>query len=136
MTDKQKNQIAEYREQGMSYTEISKKMDISINSIKTYCKRHGLGGVKAYKVDEPAVIIPCEHCGKPVKQNPGRKKKRFCSDKCRNLWWNSHMDLVKKKANYECTCVHCGKQFTSYGNKERKYCSHSCYIEDRFGGAY
>lgn len=136
MTDKQKNQITEYREQGMSYTEISKKMDLSINSIKTYCKRHGLGGVKAYKVDEPAVIIPCEYCGKPVKQNPGRKQKRFCSDKCRNLWWNSHMDLVKKKANYECTCVNCGKQFTSYGNKERKYCSHSCYIEDRFGGAY
>lgn len=134
MTDKQKNQIAEYREQGMSYTEISKKMDLSINSIKTYCKRHGLGGVKAYEIGRPAVIVPCEHCGKPVQQNPGRKQKRFCSDKCRNLWWNSHMDLVKKKANYECTCVCCGNQFTSYGNKERKYCSHSCYIEDRFGG--
>lgn len=136
MTDKQKNQIAEYRERGMSYTEISKKMDLSINSIKTYCKRHGLGGVKAYEADGPAVIIPCEHCGVPVKQNPGRKKKRFCSDKCRNLWWNSHIDLVQKKANYECTCIRCGKKFTSYGNKERKYCSHSCYIEDRFGGAY
>lgn len=136
MTDKQKNQIAEYREQGMSYTEISKKMVLSINSIKTYCKRHGLGGVKAYEADGPAVIIPCQHCGAPVKQNPGRKQKRFCSDKCRNLWWNSHMDLVQKKANYECTCIRCGKKFTSYGNKERKYCSHSCYIEDRFGGAY
>lgn len=134
MTDKQKNQIAEYREHGMSYTEISKKMDLSINSIKTYCKRHGLGGVKAYEIGGPAVIVPCEYCGKPVQQNPGRKQKRFCSDKCRNLWWNSHMDLVKKKANYECICVCCGKQFTSYGNKERKYCSHSCYIEDRFGG--
>lgn len=73
MTDKQKNQIAEYREQGMSYTEISKKMDLSINSIKTYCKRHGLGGVKAYEIGRPAEIVPCEHCGKPVQQNPGRK---------------------------------------------------------------
>ena len=134
MTDKQKNQIAEYREQGMSYTEISKKMDLSINSIKTYCKRHGLGGIRAYEADSSFVVVACEHCGNPVKQNPGRKQKRFCSDKCRNLWWNSHIDLVKKKANYECTCVSCGKQFTSYGNKERKYCSHSCYIEDRFGG--
>ena len=34
MTDKQKNQITEYREQGMSYTEISKKMDLSINTIR------------------------------------------------------------------------------------------------------
>ena len=73
MTDKQKNQIAEYREQGMSYTEISKKMDLSINSIKTYCKRHGLGGVKAYEADGEELIIPCEYCGAPVKQNPGRK---------------------------------------------------------------
>ena len=23
----------------------------------------------------------------------------------------------------------------SYGNKHRKYCSHACYINDRFGGA-
>ena len=88
MTDKQKNQIAEYRDHGMSYTEISKKMDLSINSIKTYCKRHGLGGVKAYEIGGPAVIVPCAYCGKPVQQNPGRKQKRFCSDKCRNLWWN------------------------------------------------
>lgn len=133
MTEKEKRQIAVYREQGLSYTEISKKMDLSINSIKTYCKRHGLGGVRAFAVANTK-ICACEHCGNPVKQNPGRKQKRFCSDKCRNLWWNSHLDLVKKKANYECTCVHCGKQFTSYGNKERKYCSHSCYIEDRYGG--
>lgn len=136
MTDKQKNQIAEYREQGMSYTEISKKMDLSINSIKTYCKRHGLGGVRAFEVSSPAVITACEYCGHEVLQNHGRKQKRFCSDKCRNAWWNEHMELVKKKANYECTCEHCGKVFTSYGNKDRKYCSHECYIEDRFGGVY
>lgn len=38
------------------------------------------------------------------------------------------------KANYECICEYCGKTFLSYGNKNRKYCSHSCYINDRFGG--
>lgn len=50
MTDKEKNQIAIYRNQGMSYTQISKKMDFSINAVKTYCKRHGLGGTRAYGV--------------------------------------------------------------------------------------
>ena len=60
MTDKQKNQIAEYREQGMSYTEISKKMDLSINSQKEHIASDiGFGGVKAYEADGPAVIIPC-----------------------------------------------------------------------------
>ncbi|MCI6060834.1 MAG: RNA polymerase subunit sigma-70 [Dorea sp.] len=135
MTDKEKNQIAIYRNQGMSYTQISKKMDLSINAVKTYCKRHGLGGLRAYEVESNTVITVCEQCGQPVKQNPGRKQKRFCSDKCRNAWWNDHMDLVKKKANYECICEKCGKPFVSYGNKNRKYCSHECYIEDRFGGA-
>lgn len=135
MTDKEKKQIEVYREQGLSYAVISKKMNLSINTIKTYCKRHGLGGVRAYKVTDKIEVCICENCGIPVKQNPGRKKKRFCSDKCRNEWWNSHMELVKRKANYDCVCANCGKQFISYGNKERKYCSHECYIEDRFGGS-
>lgn len=45
MTDIEKQEIAVYRQEGYSYTSISKMMDLSINSIKTYCKRHGLGGV-------------------------------------------------------------------------------------------
>lgn len=134
MTDRQKQLIAEYRAEGCSYTQISRTMDISVNSIKTYCQRHGLGGVAVFECPSKDEILTCENCGKPVKQNPGRKQKRFCSDKCRNMWWNSHMDQVKRKANYECVCACCKKAFVSYGNKSRKYCSHACYIEDRFGG--
>lgn len=136
MTEQQKKQIAVYREQGLSYTVISNTMGISINSVKTYCKRHGLGGVRAFVKNGEASLCVCEHCGMPVRQNPGRKKKRFCSDKCRNKWWNEHQEQVNRKANYECVCGNCGKSFISYGNKKRKYCSHECYIEDRFGGAY
>lgn len=136
MTDQEKQQIAIYRNQGLSYTAISRKMEKSVNSIKTYCKRNGLGGVRAFDKSGNANVCVCENCGKPVIQNPGRKKKRFCSDKCRNAWWNSHQEQVNKKANYECVCAHCRKTFISYGNKNRKYCSHECYIEDRFGGAY
>ena len=28
----------------------------------------------------------------------------------------------------------CGKPFTVYGNSKRKYCSHECYIRNRFKG--
>lgn len=38
MTENQKKQIEQYRQQGFSYTVISRKMSISVNSIKTYCK--------------------------------------------------------------------------------------------------
>lgn len=77
----------------------------------------------------------CLCCGKEVVQPRGRKEKKFCSDKCRNKWWNSNLDKVNRKANYEFICPHCKKLFSAYGNKNRKYCSHACYIEDRFGGA-
>lgn len=70
----------------------------------------------------------CEQCGKPIEQNPGRKRKRFCCDACRNKWWNAHLELVKRKAVYTYTCPACGKKFTVYGNSHRKFCSHACYI--------
>ena len=63
-------------------------------------------------------------CGKEVVQPGGRKEKKFCSDKCRNKWWNSNLDKVNRKANYEFICPHCKKPFSAYGNKNRKYCSH------------
>ena len=133
MTDKEKQQIKEYRDQGLSYSEISRILGISVNSVKTYCKRHALGGTKAFD-GKGSTEFRCEQFGKPVKQNPGRKKKMFYSDSCRMKWWNSHMDKVKRKAIYEFTCLHCGRAFTAYVNSGRKYCSHDCYIEERFGG--
>ena len=131
MTDNQKMLIQIYRENGMSYKKIADTLSVSINTVKTFCKRNGLGGVRTtVTVTDKA----CECCGKPVSQNPGRKQKRFCSDSCRNQWWNTHLKDVNRKANYECVCECCGKTFFSYGNKNRKYCSHSCYINGRFGG--
>lgn len=76
----------------------------------------------------------CLSCGVTLVILPGRKRKKFCSDACRMKWWNSHKYLIKKKAVYEFTCAYCKKPFTAYGNAGRKYCSHKCYIEDRFGG--
>lgn len=67
-------------------------------------------------------------------ENPGRKRKRFCCDDCRNKWWNAHLELVKRKAVYTYTCPACGKKFTVYGNSHRKFCSLACYIAYRFGG--
>lgn len=133
MTDQEKKQIVIYRNQGLGYMTISKMLGISVNSIKTYCRRNGLGGVRAFENAE-AKVSSCENCGSPLKQNPGRKKKRFCSDRCRNKWWNTHLDQVKRKANYEYVCPVCEKIFTVYGNSKRKYCSHECYIKGRFGG--
>lgn len=45
-----------------------------------------------------ANIHVCKFCGKEVHQNPGRKEKKFCDDKCRMAYWNSHQDKVERKA--------------------------------------
>ena len=126
----QKNQIMMLRQSGFSYQKISGMLDLSINSVKSYCRRHQLNGNRSGEVSYNA-ITKCEQCGNPVKQNPGRKMKRFCCDQCRMKWWNSHPDRVDRKAVYEITCKRCGKKFLSYGKKDRKYCCHECYIKDR-----
>ena len=46
-------------------------------------------------------------------------------------WWNTHPADVNKQAFYSITCQHCGKDFLSYGNKNRKYCSRECYSNAR-----
>ena len=107
MTDKEKQQIKALRESGESYAQISKMMDLPINSIKTYCRRNNLTSIDVEREDKTST---CLECGKPIEQNPGRKKKKFCSDKCRMLWWNSHSEEVNRKANYSCTCAFCGKR--------------------------
>jgi endogenous inhibitor of DNA gyrase (YacG/DUF329 family) len=134
MTDTQRTAIADYRRNGYGYKKISQLTGVCESSVKTYCRRNGLTGTAA---ETPGGVTekPCLCCGKPVIQYPGRKEKKFCSDSCRNKWWNSHLHLVNRKAMYDFVCPTCGKPFSAYGNRNRKYCSHECYIEDRFGGA-
>lgn len=139
MTIDEKNRIIQMRKDGLGYGKIAQEMGISRNTIKSFCQRNELTGAAAsmpeITVTDSLEEKPCLNCGQPVRQNPGRKEKKFCCDACRNKWWNSHLSQVKRKAMYEFVCPACGKPFTAYGNRNRKYCSHECYIEGRFGGA-
>ncbi len=74
----QKHQIIALRRDGTGYGQIASTVGISINTVKSFCRRHDLTGKKTDSV--------CEQCGRPVLQQPGRKHKRFCSDACRNKW--------------------------------------------------
>lgn len=134
MNDMQRQQIKDLRAKGYGYGRISQILGISTNTIKTFCKRNGMGGVADNQTPATAEMHFCLCCGIPVEQNSGRKEKKFCSDKCRNQWWNARLDKVNRKAEYDFVCAYCKKPFRVYGNKNRKYCSHECYIHDRFGG--
>lgn len=128
MKGEQKQRLNALRRSGAEYGQIADALEISINTVKSFCRRHGLSSAA-----KPSV---CEQCGRTIEQNPGRKRKRFCSVLCRNKWWNTHLELVKRKAVYTFICPNCGKEFRVYGNSHRKFCSHACYIEYRFGGGH
>ena len=127
-TDGYKKEIKAMRERGFSYGDIGKQVGLSPDTVKSFCRRN------AVSVDEEPEGNFCRFCGKPVQQNPGRKEKKFCSDRCRNAWWNRNLDKFNRKANYSFTCAYCKKKFTAYGNAHRKYCFHQSYEEDRFHG--
>ena len=130
MTREQKLMIMSLRDQGLGYKRIADRLGISINTVKSFCRRQK---EKPHEEDRSGPFV-CKYCGVTVRQTPGRKQKLFCSDKCRMKWWNEHPELVERKAFYERTCSNCGKVFSVYGNAKRKYCCHECYVEHRFGG--
>ena len=130
MTEKQKAEIVRMRGDGVSYKQISDVLSLSVNTIKSYCKRNNI-----LKTDsEKALYASCLQCGKPVIQKEKTKRRKFCSDVCRRKWWNAHPEQVNRKALYKNRCECCGKEFEAYGNNHRKYCSHECYINARFKG--
>ena len=75
----------------------------------------------------------CLQCGCPVIQIPGRKEKRFCSERCRKKYWSLHPELSKSKSISKKTCPTCGREFFFHGSVGRKYCSRKCYLDDRYG---
>ncbi len=134
MTDQQKMQINRLRSEGHGYGCIAALLGLSENTVKSHCRRNGLAGKLGSIIRESGGPVHlCPQCGLPVRQTPGRKEKKFCSDKCRNAWWSAHADKVQRKAYYDFECAHCHKPFRSYGNNHRKYCSTECYMLERFG---
>lgn len=128
---KQKERISYMRQEGVGYSKIAQTLGISENTVKSYCKRNHLGGRAVIQTTNSGSL--CKSCGMPLEQTPGKKTRKFCSDECRINWWNTHPEHVKKEAIYHFNCAHCGSAFESYGNRSRKYCSHVCYISNRFG---
>ena len=129
MTNGEKMLIIQQRRKGLGYTEIARKLDMSVNTVKSYCQRNGIkpAGKTAVKSDST-----CRQCGNTLQQIPGKKKKQFCSDACRMHWWHDHREMSKTARGAKCAA--CGREFIT--DRVQKYCSHACYISARFGGIH
>ena len=75
----------------------------------------------------------CKYCGAKLINTPGHRQKSFCSAICQRDFWREHRDLMRHPSFVTTTCPVCGCIFSDYKGHHRKYCSHACYITDRYG---
>jgi len=77
--------VLELRDKGYGYKRIATELSIKRDHVRHICKKkekNPLGGI-------------CKNCGKNFKSVRGKKKKVYCSDKCRYKWWNKQKKLKK-----------------------------------------
>lgn len=124
MTADERKRIERLRRNGNSFSRIAEITGLSVASIRMHCKRNAI---------EPAAEpeLHCIHCGKELVQKKRGRTAIFCSANCRILHWRSLKNKDRDK-NYVKVCPGCGGEFLSL-KPSRKYCSHSCYINARFG---
>lgn len=124
MTNAERSRIVELQQKGYGYKKIATITGLPQNTVKSYCSRHPV-----QKNDFAESEGLCRNCKKPLEQTPHKRKRMFCSDACRMAWWNAHPERVQRKACYTLACRNCGKQFESYGNSHRVFCSRDCYLK-------
>lgn len=120
MTQAQKERIAGLQRSGLGYRKIAAELGMSVDTIKSYCRRHPL----------PRYDAVCAQCGEFLVQTPHKKKKRFCCDQCRMIWWKAHPDQIVRKKVYTHTCLNCEVTFCSH-RENSQYCSRKCFAESR-----
>lgn len=78
MSKNDRRELERMRMDGYGPTRIANELGLSVNTVKSYIRRH------------PSLrnAVFCLQCGRAVKQTPGRKQKKFCSNTCRSQYWN------------------------------------------------
>ena len=74
-----KIKVNELRDEGYGYKKIASELSMTVSKARYMCMK---------TLDEDMLIGNCENCGLKIKSLIGKKKRRFCSDKCRYEWWN------------------------------------------------
>lgn len=133
MTQQQKEQITKLRAVGASFGKIASILGMSVNTVKSYCKRNP---ISSEPLPAPKAVVHsdrCPKCNTLLEQSPGHRQKRFCSPKCRMAWWALHPEQMKRRKLTDTECQHCGTVFLQYGSRPRKFCSRGCYLAHRYG---
>ena len=132
-TPEQEEQIEFLRKHGHGYRLIAAELGLDRDAVRYYCKTHNLAGI-AKENHVQIAGIHCRQCGAKLTQAHTGRKRIFCSQKCKDIWWKINGHLVPRPMGSReiIQCAYCGKQITAYKGKQRRYCSYECYIRDRF----
>lgn len=117
-----KEEVIKLRDEGLSFREISKELEISRSTI-----------FSIYKKAKEQQKQSCKNCGILLKQSKGHRQKVFCSDKCRKEFWRKNR--IDYTINSYATCLTCGKEFLYHESRVRKYCSLNCAYKGKRKGA-
>jgi hypothetical protein len=96
---------------------------ISLNTVKSFCRGND---INENIEDKSSAVLTgettvCENCEWENHQIAKQKRKRFCCDKCRNTWWNSYLNQVKRKTVYDFKCPYCEVQRSEkHGNSRNE----------------
>ena len=76
----------------------------------------------------------CRNCGKPLPHSAKTRGKPFCSNHCRNTWWNNQRGDLEQYPNPDydsnnATCFYCGRVFETRSRRQM-YCSAICRSRD------
>ena len=132
MTTQQKEQVLRLRVSGASYGSIAAALGLSVNTVKSCCKRSSANRLTMPPAVKKNVPGNCSQCGAHLIQTPGHRQKRFCSEKCRMARWAAPEEM-KRAATSTVHCEYCGTAFLQYGSRPRKFCSRTCYLAHRYG---
>ena len=98
----------------MPYKEIASRLNVTVDQVK-YLFR----GEKRTKKKKTEAIENCLNCNRPIEQNETGRKRKYCSDKCRDSYKYKHRAMP-----YVYYCTECGERYMS-STRYRGFCSKS-----------
>lgn len=124
----QKEAILKLNQHGLAVSTIARILGLEPSSVRSHLARS-----HQQKPRTPAIADGrwCRWCARPLTAASTGRPRSFCCSEHRRTWWNAHPEAKNRHATYTFTCAGCGTTFTAYGNKHRRYCSHSCYVAHR-----
>ena len=76
---KVEEEIIQLRQEGYGYKRIARMLNITIDDVKRTCNEN----------DAARLSGQCKQCHTSITSIKGKKRKQFCSDRCRWDYWNS-----------------------------------------------